>query len=81
MTYPHAVREAEKKGGFVFENLFRSFPELGPVDGGGDGGREGRLVGEIKDEEDEENHRNTSLEQHVVVNVALNLRFPKKYSD
>ena len=76
MKYPHAVREAEKKGGFVFENLFCSFPELGPVDGGGDGGGEGRLAGEIKDEEDEEDHSNTSLEQHVVVNVALNLGFP-----
>ena len=81
MKYPHAVREAEKKGGFVFENLFCSFPELGPVDGGGDGGREGRLAGEIYDEQDEEQHSYPSLEQHVVVNVGSNLRFPSKHSD
>ena len=81
MVYPHAVREAEKKSGFVFEDLLCARPELRPVDGGGDGGREGRLGGEIYDEEDEEQHSNPRLEQHVVVNVGLNLRFPAKYSD
>ena len=80
MKYPHAVREAEKKGGFVSEDLFQADPELCPVDGGGDGGREGRLAGEIYDEEDEEQHRYPRLEQHVVVNVSSNLRFPSKHS-
>ena len=80
MKYPHAVREAEKKGGFVFEDLFQADPELCPVDGGGDGGREGRLGGEIYDEQDEEEHSYPRLEQHVVVNVCLDLGLPEKYS-
>ena len=71
--YPETVGETDEKRCFVPEDLPGPGPELRPLDGGGGGGGMGGGRGEVEEEQEEQRHGHTGLDDHVVVNIPLNV--------
>ena len=73
LTYPHTVGETEKKGIFVFEYCFSSFPEFCSLNCRSWSWWMWRLGREIKTKQHEDCHCNACMKNHVVVNLVHDL--------